>query len=93
VQAGDFFVELLGQTIDADLVGLAVGPEVQLLKALIGSPHEIEVLNPTCLADLLISRGEAVAHHEVRVAGGATEVHEAAFQSKKNCPHLPFGGI
>ena len=30
VQAGDFFVQFLGQTIDADLVGGAIGPEIQL---------------------------------------------------------------
>ena len=54
VQTGDFFVQLLGQTIHADLVGAAIGPEVELRKALVG---------------------EAVAHHEARMAGGATEVH------------------
>ena len=36
VQAGDFFVQFLGQTIDADLVGVAVGLEVELREALVG---------------------------------------------------------
>lgn len=63
VQAGNFFVQLLGQTIDADFVGVAVCPEVQLREALIG---------------------EAVAYHEARMAGGATEVHEAAFGEQIN---------
>ena len=56
VQAGDFFIDLLGQTIDADFVCGAFGPEVQLREALVG---------------------EAVAHHEARMAGGTAEVHEA----------------
>jgi hypothetical protein len=34
VQGGDFFVQFLVQTIRADLVGGAVGPEVQLREAL-----------------------------------------------------------
>ena len=34
VQAGDFFVQLLRQPIDADLVRGLVGPEVQLREAL-----------------------------------------------------------
>ena len=33
VQASHFFVQLLGQTIDADLVGFTVGPEVELREA------------------------------------------------------------
>ncbi len=33
VQAGDFFVELLGQTIDADFVRVAIRPQVQLREA------------------------------------------------------------
>jgi hypothetical protein len=36
VQARNFFVQFLGQTIGADLVGGAVGPEVELREALIG---------------------------------------------------------
>ena len=35
MHAGAFFVQLLGLTIDADLVGGPVGPEVQLRAALI----------------------------------------------------------
>ena len=33
VQAGDFFVQFLGQTIDADFVGVLVLPQVQLREA------------------------------------------------------------
>ena len=36
VQAGDFFVQFLGEAIDADFVGRAVGPEVQLREDLVG---------------------------------------------------------
>ena len=39
VQAGDLFVELLGQAIDADVVRGAIGPELQ-------SPEVFERLNP-----------------------------------------------
>ena len=79
VQAGDFFVEFLGETIDADFRGVFVLPEVQLREDLIG---------------------ETVAHHETRVAGGAAEVHEAAFRQHVNAVaagesifvHLRFDG-
>ena len=58
VEASDFFVEVLGQAVNADLVGVAVLPEIELRERLVG---------------------EAGGHHEGRVAGGATEVHEAPF--------------
>jgi hypothetical protein len=63
VQAGDFLVGLLGQAIDTDPVGVAIGPEIQLREALVG---------------------ETVAHHEARMAGGAAEIHEAAFGQQVN---------
>ena len=63
VQARDFFVQFLGQAIDADFVGCAVGPEIELREALVG---------------------ETVAHHEARMAGGAAEIHEAAFGEQIN---------
>ncbi len=47
-----------GKSVDADLVGVLVLPEIELRERLVG---------------------EAVAHDEAGVAGGATEVHQAAF--------------
>ena len=63
VHAGDFFVEMFRQAIDAESVRVAVLPQVQLREALVG---------------------EAVAHHEARMAGGAAEIHEAAFGEQIN---------
>ena len=58
VQAGDFFIEVLGQAGDAGLGVGAVVPEFDLGECLVG---------------------EAVAHHEGGVAGGAAEIHQTAF--------------
>ena len=58
VQARHFFVQFLGQRVDAGLVGVAVLPQVELRQRLVG---------------------EAVAHHEAGMAGGAAQVHQAAF--------------
>ena len=63
MQAGDFLVELLGQRVHADLVGVLVLPEIDLRERLVG---------------------EAVRHHEAGMAGGATEVHQAAFGEQED---------
>ncbi len=41
VQAGNFFIQMLRQAIDPDLVCVPVLPEVELREALVGSPREI----------------------------------------------------
>src|SRR5207248_9143464 len=58
VQARHFFIQLLGQRVNAHLVLVPVSPKVELSQGLVG---------------------EAVAHHEAGVAGGATEIDQAAF--------------
>ena len=63
MQSGHFFIQFLGQTIDANLVGVFVLPEVQLRENLVG---------------------EAVGHHEARMAFGAAQVHEPAFGQEVN---------
>src|ERR1051325_9333158 len=63
VQARDFFVELLGQAINRDFVGVLVLPQIHLREDLVG---------------------ERVRHHEARMTGSATEVHETAFGEHEN---------
>ena len=81
VESSDLLVQLFGESVHAQRVLVGLGVQLDLGQNLVGERADgFRLRVPVRRASIHGGRGEGLgAHHEARVAGGATEVQQPAF--------------